>query len=80
MARTRVAGGVGLGLAIVDAIAKRHGGTCTVRSTLHGSVFALVLPAAVASEAHGTGANGATGPAAATASSGAARQKFPEIA
>ena len=43
-ARTRAAGGVGLGLAIVDAIAKRHGGSCTVRSTPHGSVFALSLP------------------------------------
>ncbi len=43
-ARTRAAGGVGLGLAIVDAIAKRHGGSCRVRSTAHGSVFSLVLP------------------------------------
>jgi signal transduction histidine kinase len=43
-ARTRSTGGVGLGLAIVDAIAKRHGGRCTVASTLRGSVFTLVLP------------------------------------
>jgi signal transduction histidine kinase len=43
-ARTRSAGGVGLGLAIVDAIAKRHGGRCTVTSTEHGSTFALALP------------------------------------
>jgi len=43
-ARTRSAGGVGLGLAIVDAIAKGHGGHCTVRSTPHGSTFALHLP------------------------------------
>jgi signal transduction histidine kinase len=43
-ARTRAAGGVGLGLAIVDAIAKGHGGHCTVTSTPHGSVFALHLP------------------------------------
>jgi two-component system, OmpR family, sensor kinase len=43
-ARTRSDGGVGLGLAIVDAIAKRHGGRCTVRSTAHGSTFALLLP------------------------------------
>jgi len=43
-ARTRSDGGVGLGLAIVDAIAKRHGGRCTVRSTGHGSTFALSLP------------------------------------
>jgi signal transduction histidine kinase len=44
-ARTRSAGGVGLGLAIVDAIAKAHGGRCTVRNTGHGTVFALQLPA-----------------------------------
>jgi signal transduction histidine kinase len=43
-ARTRSAGGVGLGLAIVDAIAKAHGGNCTVTSTRHGSIFALCLP------------------------------------
>ncbi len=43
-ARTRSDGGVGLGLAIVDAIAKRHGGRCTVRSNPHGSTFALLLP------------------------------------
>jgi signal transduction histidine kinase len=43
-ARTRSDGGVGLGLAIVDAIAKRHGGRCTVASNPPGSVFALTLP------------------------------------
>ena len=43
-ARTRADGGVGLGLAIVDAIAKRHGGRCTVTSNGHGSTFALALP------------------------------------
>jgi signal transduction histidine kinase len=43
-ARTRSDGGVGLGLAIVDAIAKRHGGRCTVTSTARGSTFALELP------------------------------------
>ena len=43
-ARTRSAGGVGLGLAIVDAIAKAHGGSCTVTSTEEGSIFALRLP------------------------------------
>ena len=43
-ARTRSAGGVGLGLAIVDAIAKSHGGRCTVVSTDRGSTFALQLP------------------------------------
>ena len=43
-ARTRAAGGVGLGLAITDAIAKAHGGGCTVASTAAGSIFALRLP------------------------------------
>ena len=44
-ARTRSAGGVGLGLAIVDAIADHHGGHCSVQSGPHGSVFSLHLPA-----------------------------------
>ena len=43
-ARTRTAGGVGLGLAIVDAIAKAHGGSCTVASGETGTTFALWLP------------------------------------
>jgi signal transduction histidine kinase len=47
-ARTRSAGGVGLGLAIVDAIAKAHGGSCAVQNTGHGSIFALRLPGFVA--------------------------------
>jgi signal transduction histidine kinase len=47
-ARTRSAGGVGLGLAIVDAIVKAHGGSCTVTSTPQGSIFALHLPNFVA--------------------------------
>lgn len=43
-ARTRVHGGVGLGLAIVDAIAKAHGGRCTVRVGDGTTTFALFLP------------------------------------
>jgi signal transduction histidine kinase len=43
-ARTRTAGGVGLGLSIVDAIVKAHGGRCTVRSDETGTVFSLYLP------------------------------------
>jgi signal transduction histidine kinase len=43
-ARTRSAGGVGLGLAIVDAIAKAHGGECRITSGSGGSTFALLLP------------------------------------
>ncbi len=50
-ARTRTAGGVGLGLAIVDAIAKRHGGYCTVENTSQGSIFALHLPCFAPEEA-----------------------------
>ena len=43
-ARNRAVGGVGLGLSIVDAIARAHGGSCSVASGDHGSTFALVLP------------------------------------
>lgn len=43
-ARTRAQGGVGLGLAIVDAIVKAHGGHCTVQSSPRGSTFAVIFP------------------------------------
>jgi two-component system, OmpR family, sensor kinase len=43
-ARTRALGGVGLGLPIVAAIARAHGGSCTVESSPGGSTFALRLP------------------------------------
>jgi signal transduction histidine kinase len=36
--------GLGLGLAIVDAIAKAHGGTCSLQPSAHGSTFAIRLP------------------------------------
>jgi two-component system sensor histidine kinase SenX3 len=42
--RARGREGVGLGLAIVDAIAKAHGGRCTVKSSPDGSAFTLLLP------------------------------------
>jgi signal transduction histidine kinase len=42
--RTHSGDGVGLGLAIVEAIAKAHGGRCTVSSSPDGSTFAIVLP------------------------------------
>jgi signal transduction histidine kinase len=46
LARSRADGGVGLGLAIVDAIARAHGGRCTVESgaTGPGATFVLRLP------------------------------------
>ena len=44
VARGRDKGGVGLGLAIVDAIAKAHGGRCSARSSRGETVFALHLP------------------------------------
>ncbi len=43
-ARSRSHGGVGLGLAIVDAIAKAHGGSCAVRSARNGTTFSLRVP------------------------------------
>jgi signal transduction histidine kinase len=44
-ARSRAHGGVGLGLAIVDAVAKAHDGRCSVRSGAgRGATFALHLP------------------------------------
>jgi len=46
--RARRAGGAGLGLAIVGAIAQTHGGTATVRNRPEGgSVVALELPSCV---------------------------------
>ncbi len=44
-ARTRREGGAGLGLAIVDAIARAHGGSCSAQQRMPtGSVFELRLP------------------------------------
>jgi signal transduction histidine kinase len=44
LSRSRGREGVGLGLAIVDAIAKAHGGRCMVRSSPAGTTFTLILP------------------------------------
>jgi len=45
--RSRQTGGLGLGLAIVQAIAAAHGGSVRVQSTLgHGSMFEVLLPLA----------------------------------
>jgi signal transduction histidine kinase len=61
-ARTRSAGGVGLGLAIVDAIVKAHGGSCTVQSTGRGSVFTLHLPGFTAAASQTTVSAAGTAP------------------
>jgi signal transduction histidine kinase len=50
-ARTRAQGGVGLGLAIVDAIAKAHGGQANLRRLEDGSLFSLELPGFVPARA-----------------------------
>ena len=52
-ARTRSTGGIGLGLSIVDAVAKAHGGSCTVYPRARGTVFALRLPSFRALEGPG---------------------------
>jgi signal transduction histidine kinase len=43
-ARSRTEGGVGLGLAIVDTIARAHAGRCEVCSAETGTVFSVHLP------------------------------------
>jgi signal transduction histidine kinase len=63
--RVRGTDGVGLGLAIVDAIVKAHGGRCTVQSSSEGSTFTLVLPGfrgATAPPDHPTADREAVGP------------------
>jgi signal transduction histidine kinase len=47
-ARTRERGGAGLGLAIVAAVARAHGGHCSVRSLSPGTAFSLHLPVRLA--------------------------------
>ncbi|HEY7073847.1 MAG TPA: HAMP domain-containing sensor histidine kinase [Solirubrobacteraceae bacterium] len=49
--RSRRDGGVGLGLAIVSAIAHAHGGECTVASAGKGCTFVLRLPGFVGAKA-----------------------------
>jgi len=54
-ARSRAQGGAGLGLAIVDAIAKAHGGSCSVESSEAGTVFSLRFPEFVPAAPVGSG-------------------------
>jgi signal transduction histidine kinase len=49
-ARTRERGGAGLGLAIVAAVARAHGGRCSVKSLPRGTAFRLHLPVRPAPE------------------------------
>ena len=58
-ARTRARGGAGLGLAIVDAIMRAHGGCCEAASNGTGATFTLRLPAFTP---HAPGAWQATAP------------------
>ena len=58
--RSRPSGGLGLGLAIVQAIAEAHGGSVSVQSTFgHGSEFRVHLPPAPAAVAASPGRAGA---------------------
>lgn len=50
-ARTRERGGAGLGLAIVAAVARAHGGRCSVHPLGQGTAFRLHLPVRVAPDA-----------------------------
>jgi signal transduction histidine kinase len=43
-ARSRAQGGAGLGLAIVDAIVRAHGGSCEAANSKVGAVFTLRFP------------------------------------
>jgi len=43
-ARSRDQGGAGLGLAIVDAIVRAHGGACSARNARGGALFTLRFP------------------------------------
>jgi signal transduction histidine kinase len=47
-ARTRERGGAGLGLAIVAAVARAHGGRCSVEPLARGTAFRLHLPVGIA--------------------------------
>src|SRR5262249_28075868 len=50
VARTRQRGGAGLGLPIVAAVARAHGGRCSVKALPRGTAFQLRLPVRAASD------------------------------
>jgi signal transduction histidine kinase len=50
-ARTREGGGAGLGLAIVAAVARAHGGRCSVKPLPRGTAFRLHLPVRATADA-----------------------------
>ncbi len=50
-ARTRERGGAGLGLAIVSAVARAHGGRCSAHPLERGTAFRLHLPVRLAPDA-----------------------------
>jgi signal transduction histidine kinase len=62
-ARTRAAGGVGLGLAIVDTIVKAHGGRSSVARKERGSVFSILLPRFAMASASRSGVSSPVGAA-----------------
>ena len=63
-ARSRQQGGAGLGLAIAQAIARRHGGSISVQSSVGaGAKFSVRLPAGGLVQRNGRGVNAGSGTA-----------------
>ena len=60
-ARSRAQGGVGLGLAIVDALVRAHGGRCEAANRAGGAVFTLRLPGFVRKVVPAVGESGYSG-------------------
>ncbi len=56
VARSRAQGGAGLGLAIVEAIVKAHGGSCGAADSGAGAIFTLRFPGFVPAGADGSAA------------------------
>jgi signal transduction histidine kinase len=61
-ARSRAHGGAGLGLTIVEAIVRAHGGSCTASNSAGGAVFTLRFPAFAAKTTSDPGASAYSGP------------------